>query len=136
MSLRAYECTVRGTCWHRVVHATTSGRAKAEYWRDVHEAWQDIPYTAITARCVGGPITDDRFRSVAEYRGVPFARIGMAVEVGGARGVIVGHNSSSNFNVHFEAGKYSGQILNCHPNWSIRYFGRDGQVLAEFGGAR
>jgi hypothetical protein len=133
--LRAFEVGVKGTDWTRTVHALTAGKAKADYLRDVSEPWPDVKFTDITCRCLGGPVTDDGFRKTATYRGVPFAKIGMRVEVGGDAGQIAGNNSSANFDVLFTAGKHKGLTLNCHPNWMFKYFGDNGEVLAEFGGA-
>ena len=132
MRLRAYQCGVRGMDWSRTVHAETAGKAKSEYFRDIRESWPEMPFTAVTAHCIGGPITDSRFLETAKYRGVAFARVGMAVEVDGSRGVIVGHNSSANFDVLFESGAFAGCTLNCHPNWRIRYFQPDGALIQEF----
>lgn len=127
--LRAYECSVRGTDWHRTVHAESAGKAKSEYWRDVTEPWPDVPFTAVTCRVIGGPVTSDAFRRTAEYRGVPFARVGMRVQAGEWHGVIVGNNDSANFDVLFEDGPFKGQKGNCHPNYQMRYFDRSGQEI-------
>lgn len=127
--LRAFECGVKGKDWKTVVHAMSSGKAKSEYQRDLHESWPEIPYTAITCRCLGRPVTSDDFKRTAEYRGVPFARVGMAVKVGEDDGVIVGNNGSANFDVLFTSGRYRGQVLNCHPHSRMRYFGADGTEI-------
>lgn len=131
-ALRAYECQIRGCDWTRTFHATSPGKAKAAYWREAREPFPDLPFTAIRIVSVGPPATSDDFRRTAEYRGVPFARIGMRVEVGGDAGVITGNNASANFNVLFHEGKHTGIELNCHPNWMIKYFDPNGTVLAEF----
>jgi len=69
----------------------------------------------------------------ARYRGVPFVRAGMAVEVDGQRGVIVGVNSSANWDVLFDAeSKWGNEVLNCHPNWEIAYLDEHGQVIKDF----
>ena len=132
-NLQAFECGVKGTDWTRVVHAMTRNKARYLYWRDVTEPWPDIPFTAISCRKAGPPQTDADFSKTAAYRGVPLAKIGMRVEVGADPGVIIGKNSSANFDVLFTGGKYKGQILNCHPNWMMKYFNDDGSVLYEFG---
>jgi hypothetical protein len=129
--LRAFECGVKGTDWTRIVHALSRGKAKYEYWHDVTEPWPDIPFTAITCRVLGPPQTDAGFIKTATYRGVPLARIGMRVEVDGEPGVIVGKNSSANFDVLFD-GKHKGGALNCHPNWMMKYFDADGKVIYDF----
>jgi len=132
--LQAFECGVKDTDWTRTVHAMTRNKARYLYWRDVREPWPDVPFTAITCRKLGRPQTDAGFLKTAAYRNVPLARIGMRVEVGGDSGLIVGKNSSANFDVLFTDGKHKGHILNCHPNWMMKYFAEDGNVLYEFRG--
>lgn len=113
----AFECNVKGTDWQQVVHARTAGKAKSEYLRHVRDAWPEVPYTAVTVRCLGVPRTDSEFARVAAYRGMPHVRIGDRVQVGDCCGAIVGHNRSANFDVLFDddAPKYAGQVLNVHP---------------------
>ena len=127
--IRCYECVVKGTEWHRQIHATSPGKAKREYWRDIHESWEDVPFTAIRVRVVGPPQTSDAFRRTAEYRGVPFARVGMAVKVGEWNGRIIGNNASANFDILFDDGPHAGLTLNCHPNWEMRFFAEDGSEV-------
>jgi hypothetical protein len=134
--LRAYECGVKGRNWNRTVHAMSPGKAKVEYWRDVREAWPDIPYTAITCRVVGEPQSSEEFQRTAQYRGVPFARVGMNVLVDDMPGVIVGPNASANFDVLFTGGKYNGQTLNCHPGHMMRFFDADGRSSRPAAGKR
>jgi hypothetical protein len=57
----------------------------------------------------------------------------MRVEVDGHRGILVGNNSSANFDVLLEDGPHRGLTLNCHPNWRVTYFDSDQTVLARFG---
>lgn len=120
--LRAYEITVVDTDWHQIVHARTASKAKYLYIRDVWESWPEVSFKHLRCRLVGAPQT-------AEYRGVPFARIGMRVRCGGDFGVIVDRNSSANFDVLFDR----GGIFNCHPNWMMKYFDESGKLIAEFG---
>lgn len=77
----------------------------------------------------------EKFRHTAEYRDVPFARIGMRVQFtdDDSEGIIVDSNSSANFNVLFMKGKHMGLTLNCHPNYKIRYLDENGAVIKEFG---
>lgn len=128
--LKAYEVSVVGTDWTQTVHETSAGRAKYKYLLDVREAWPDISFKHLRCRSIGKPRTDEGFAKTAGYRGVPFARIGMRVEVGGKPGVIVGKNDSSNFDVLFD----SGGTFNCHPNWAFKYFDDSGKLIAEFPG--
>ena len=116
MNVFAFEVSVKGTDWARVVNARTRGAAKADYHRDVAESWPDIPFTAIQCRKLGAPRSSEDFIRVATKRGLPAMRCGDRVRVGDATGVIVGHNSSANFDVLFDdGGRYAGQVLNVHP---------------------
>lgn len=115
-SLRAFECTVAGTDWATTVHHVSAGKAKAQYFRHVREAWQDTPYTAIRCRVLGAPRDSEAFRHTATSRGLPDAHIGQRVRVGDSEGWIVDRNDSANFNVLFYTGRYTGGTLNCHPH--------------------
>ena len=109
----AFECNVAGEQWQQIINARTPGQAKVEYWRDVRDAWPDVPYTAIRCRKVGPAQTSEDFARVAQNRGLPQARCGMRVDAGGRLGTIVGHNSSANFDVLFDDAKYP---LSVHPH--------------------
>jgi len=113
----AWEVSVKGTDWTQIVNARTSGQAKSDYYYTVRECW-DVPYTAMRCRKIGAPHTSEAFKRNAIYRGLPNVRCGQRVKVGSARGVIVGHNSSANFNVLFDldSPQYAGLTLNCHPD--------------------
>lgn len=130
MNIRAYECRVKGFDWSGTIHAESAAKAKYRYWRDVSEPWPDVKFTHIRCRLLGAPITDESFAKTAQYRGVPFAKIGMRVQVEGRSGVIVGKNSSANFEVLFDDGPHKGLTLNCHPNWRMKYFDQDGNEIA------
>jgi hypothetical protein len=116
--VRAFEVTVAGTEWTKVIYARSAGQAKVEYWRDVCDAWPGTPYTLMRARRRVQPPPDPEFQRCAEYRGLPHVRLLDRVTVkGGGRGVIVGHNGSANFDVLFDedSPEYRGQRLNVHP---------------------
>lgn len=129
-ALHAYGCRVRGCDHETVVNSTSIGRAKSEFLLDLDI--DGIAFIDIRARCLGPAVTTAGIKRVGEHRGVPFARAGMLVDVGGNRGRIVGHNSSGNFDVLFETGRWAGQVLNCHPLSEIVYLGDEGNVLADF----
>lgn len=114
----AFEVSVAGTNWSRIVNARTRGQAKRDYHTDVVDAWPGVPFTAMRARKVGPPHTSADFIRNACYRGVPDVRCGQRVQVGNGRGVIVGHNESANFDVLFDddSPEYAGQRLNVHPS--------------------
>lgn len=125
-------------CWVRdfepsihdgtILNAPTAGKAKAEYFRDIDCDW--LKYTDICCRKLGPVQNTNGFERIAEMRQVPFAKCGMKVSVGkSGNGVIVGSNSSANFDVYFTDGKYKGQILNCHPQSNMTFFDDDDKVI-------
>lgn len=115
----AFEVSVKGTDWTKIINARTAGKAKYQYWLDVTDAWPDVPITAMRARkySSGKPYTSSEFERNAKYRGMPKVKCGQRVKVGNSLGVIVGHNSSANFDVLFDddAPEYGGLRLNVHP---------------------
>ncbi len=119
MTIRAFEVSVIGTDWTKIINAATAGKAKYQYWLHVTDAWPDVPITAMRARLYnnGKPYTSPDFERNAAYRGMPEVKCGQRVKVGANEGVIVGHNSSANFDVLFDdnALKYPGMRLNVHP---------------------
>jgi len=134
--LKAFDCNVRGSEFPpTTIYHVTAGKAKYEFWMSVSESYPDIKYTDITA-CRGSDHPSfkvhQEFARTATYRGVPFAKIGMSVEVGGFKGEIAGKNSSANFNILFLEGPHRGLILNCHPNWRIKYYDSKGELIKEF----
>lgn len=137
---RLYECSVPGFICEGVEFSTTifaqsASKARYQCLLGLHDAgWDGINFQHIRVRSTSSvPARKlDAFAHTAKYRGLPFARIGMKVEVGGHPGVIVGPNDSANFDVFFTGGPFAGSTLNCHPNWSIRYFDESGKLLASF----
>ena len=101
--------------WAKTINARSAGKAKSEYHADVNECC-DVPFTKIRCRKIGVPQTSDDFLRLCKYRGVQ-VRCGDRVKVGDGLGVIVGHNSSANFNVLFDddSPEYAGLTLNVHP---------------------
>ena len=117
LRVRAYECKVKYFDWRTTVHAETASKARYRYWLHVREPYPDVRLIDIEVLSCGPPVTDDKFRRIAEYRGVPFAHVGMRVIACGKPGVLVGANDSSNFDVLFEG----GVVGNCHPNYQMEY---------------
>jgi hypothetical protein len=113
----AFDVWVDGTDWHKVINERTAGRAKADYWRDVTDAWADVPYTAMRARKLGLPRSTPNASRVATYRNRPELKCGVRVTAEGGTGVIVDGNGSANFDVLFDddSPRYAGLRLNCHP---------------------
>lgn len=110
----AFEVRVAGKDWAVIINARSSGQAKFLFWR---ENSPDFSFTEIRVRKLGAPQTPESFIHTAKYRGLPDARCGQRVRVGDATGVIVGSNSSANFDVLFDTDspRYAGLRLNVHP---------------------
>jgi hypothetical protein len=113
--IRCYEVNVKGQNWSTTINASTAGKAKYRYLLDVQESWQGVTFKDLTCRVVGRPQSSERFINNAKYRSLPDARCGDRVRVGDSMGYIVGHNSSANFDIEFDSGKYAGLVLNVHP---------------------
>ncbi len=114
----AYEVSVKGTDWSRIVNATTPGQAKRTYHLDVIDAWPDVPYVAMRCRKIGPPHTSSEFIRNANYRQIPQVRCGDRIMLGLAHGTVVGHNSSANLDILFDddSPQYAGLRLNVHPS--------------------
>lgn len=110
----AFEVRVAGENGAVIINAHSHVQAKTLFWR---ENSPDFPFTAIRVKKLGAPQTPESFLHTARYRGLPDARCGQRVRVGDATGVIVGSNSSANFNVLFDTDspRYAGLRLNVHP---------------------
>jgi len=113
----SFEVSVVGTDWSRVINAHSRGKAKYEYWWDAQDWYPNLSFTALRCRKLGAAQTPDGFKRTAAYRGMPDVRCGQRVQVGDGLGVIVGHNSSANFDVLFDedSPEYAGLKLNVHP---------------------
>lgn len=124
----AFELGIVGQAPTRVMNARSSGKAKYLYLLDVRDYWPDVTFMDLFARRIGPPVTSEAFKRTAAYRGLPELRCGQAVEVkigrepGVARGVIVGHNESANFEVLFDddSPHFAGLTLNVHPGDFVR----------------
>ena len=128
-AVRAYECRAGQENWSKTIHAINAGKARYQFLIDLRDAGWDVSFKDIKVKSCGCPRTSDDFMRTARRRNVQFARIGMRVSVDGERGLIVGVNSSDNFDVFFESGRFSGQTLNCHPNWRMEYFDANGNEI-------
>jgi len=115
------------------INALSAGKAKSAYHADIKDSYPNLPYTAIKSRKEGLASTSAEFKSMAEYRNIPFAKCGMAVRFqNGATGLIAGHNASANLDVLFTSGEHTGLILNCHPHHQIEYLTNKGEVIKSF----
>lgn len=76
---------------------------------------------------------DQFISSMIQSRGIEFANIGMRVEIDGKIGTIKGFNIRANLDVVFDSNlKSTNKPRNCHPTWNIKYFDKDGNVIAHF----
>ena len=102
----------------QTINARSAGKAKYEYLRSLQETWPGYTFFDLRVRKLGSPRSSEQFIRNAKYRGVPEARCGQRVSVGEGHGVIVGHNSSANFDVLFDddSPRYPGETLNVHPD--------------------
>lgn len=115
--LFAFACKLPWSEHETIINAMSAGQAKYSFLLDVRDPWPDTKYTDIRCRKVGSPHTSERFIANAKYRGMPNVRCGDRVRVGRhGEGLIVGHNSSANFDVLFTSGPWNGQTLNVHPS--------------------
>lgn len=120
----AAETVYAFACWHKcrdeskadMVNATTRSKARYKYWLDIREPRPDVSIMDIKVRKVGPAHSSAQFIHNAKYRGMPDVRCGQRVRTNGCEGVIVGHNSSANFDVLFQSGKFAGATLNVHPS--------------------
>lgn len=114
----AWECSVKGAGWSRTINHFTAGKARYEYLIDVRESYPDVTFADISVRKVGAAQTTEAFKRTARYRGLPDLQCGQRVTVGQARGTVVGHNDSANFDVLFDADspEFAGLTLNVHPS--------------------
>ena len=103
-----------------IINALSPGKARYEYLLEARDSWPDMKFADIKVRKVGVAHSSEAFKRNAAYRGMPDIRCGEEVSVHGARGVIVGHNDSANFDVLFLDGAWEGATLNVHPSEVVR----------------
>jgi hypothetical protein len=118
MSVYAFECFPADRPeWATTINAASAGKAKTEYFHDLHEAWDCYRFTDVRCRKIGAPHTSDQFKRTAAYRGLPGLRCGARVKVGQSLGTVVGSNCSANFDVLFDADapRNAGMTLAVHP---------------------
>lgn len=117
-SVFCFEVGIVGREYSSTFNASSRGKAKMEYIRELDGCFPDLNFTQVRARKVGGPRTSEQFKRMAAYRGLPNVKCGDRVRVGVCAGTIVGHNASANFNVLFDADspKHPGMTLNVHPD--------------------
>lgn len=128
-AFRSFVIAYRGETYDKIITASSAGRAKYQALLDMRDVNPDARITEFSAHVCARIHHPENFRSsIHRHRGLPLVRIGMRVEVGGKPGVIVGSNSSANLDVEFTC----GEVLNCHPQWMIRYIDDQGATVYDF----
>ncbi len=129
--LRRFECSLGRDHWESY-NATSRGKAKSQYMRDIADCVDKDAYKHIRCRVVGQVYTSDDFKRMAKSRGIEFAYCGMLVKIENDHGVIVGHNDSMNLNVLMTSGRFKGRVDNCHPHYKTTYYDRAGNIIKSF----
>lgn len=129
--MNSYLCSIKG--WSesgQTFNAISPGQAKSEYWRMLDG---DYSYLRIRCKKIGGMHTSEGFIRNAEYRQIHFAYCGMKVIFkDGSEGIIVGHNSSANLDIHITSGRNKGSTGNYHPHHEIAYLDKKGEIIKSF----
>lgn len=117
-TVRAYECRLPllDEDYLLVVHATSASKARAECVRQLRAGGAAAGFPDVRVRSMGAPVTSERLRRVASYRGRPELVAGVRVLAAGNRGTVVDADDSCNFVVLFDAGtRHAGRLLPVHP---------------------
>lgn len=120
--------------------AATRGKAKYDFFRE-HELGDLMSFGGFvcSAKCrllhkfsVQDLFTQniEDFERMKAYRNIPFAFLGMRVEVNGKPGRIIGYTHGFNLMVCFDGQAYGS---NCHPHYRVKYFDNHGNLLKEYG---
>lgn len=123
-----YEICIRGYDWPMTIIGDTPGKAKYNAYLEHCEVFENfqqfIRYISSCRRLWKFQPRDlfsrdiDGFETVCQYRGIPFAKIGMEVTVDGRHGVICGANSAANLDVCFDGDTF---VTNCHPGYKMEF---------------
>ena len=140
--IKTYECRIEGyfkdgTDLVSNHIATSNSAARYMFWQEHAELLHPYRecFQVIKVRSLGVMQPSHYFKNkddfirVCEMRGIPFADLGMSVDVNGKNGRLVGVNCSANIDVLFEG---TGHILNCHPTWETTFYDDKGSVVMNF----
>ncbi len=112
----AFEIEVKGSGWPpRIVNAHTAGKARYAYLLDVADSYPEMTFKHLRCRKVGivRAVDPEGFARFLRLRGLTGWAVGDRCLATGLPGVIVGHNSSLNFDVLFDFGTVVGNV---HPS--------------------
>jgi len=137
--LKSYECWIERGDGNKFVTThigTSASQARYQFYieLDCSESYSRM-FRLIRSKCIGTMKIEnhfgnpDTFERMINSRNIPFARLGMVIDVDGKKGWIVGSNSSMNLDVIFEGTTYSS---NCHPTWQTTYYNSDGTIVKNF----
>lgn len=106
---------------------------------DVYETFQDFLRAVLSIRLIHKFKPSDLFGDIESfermknYRDIPFAFMGMKVNLKSHRGlmngIIVGANDSLNLDICFEGTCYKE---NCHPHYNLIYLDNQGKIIKEY----
>ena len=116
--LRSFACSrAKYPAWG-VSHYNTlsASAAKVRHFHALRESFPEARFTDLRVRQAGPAHSSEEFIRCALRRGLPTLRCGDVVVSGGARGLVVGHNSSANFDILFLEGPHARLTLNVHPS--------------------
>ncbi len=140
--LRRYECYIPnyfeyGHDLSYEVISESHSKARYQFYRKISECVTSYAavFKFIKVKSLGKAakpyILGDKtkFTTVCMQRGIDFAHQGMTIDVAGQKGVIIGGNDSSNFDVYLHDDK---QIHNVHPTWETTYYDKEMKIVKEF----
>ncbi|PHE92487.1 MFS transporter [Bacillus pseudomycoides] len=120
-----------------IIVASTEKKAKYEYFQNLKHKFVTMNVHEFTkfVRCENLGLADinpslreeEQFKRMCKKRRIPFAYIGMKVQVLGRMGKIIG-NCKSNLLVVFDGGM---EIYNCDPRFEIAYFNKSGRIIKD-----
>ncbi|CAM4390605.1 hypothetical protein BAMA_15525 [Bacillus manliponensis] len=121
-----------------ILTADSEERAKQMYYQKFSEGQFEMPYQEFVKfiQCkylehvdITQVFSKEKlFQKMCEQRKIPFAYMGMRVEVTGRMGTIVG-SWKKNLYVVFDG---NPDKFNCNPWWEIAYFDEDGNVVRDY----
>lgn len=69
------------------------------------------------------------FDYLKAYRGMPWIKRGMPVDMNGKRGVVTRSAPGGGLRIRFDGEKRSKP---CHPHWQMTYYNKDGSVRHDY----
>lgn len=116
--------------------AKTASQARYSFYlkMDFDEPYKKL-FKYIRVKTIGKTRVSDffgdkeQFKGVCEKRGIQFCYQGMAIDIDGQKGIVVGANNHCNLEVVMEGTIYA---QNCHPYWMATYYDKDMNIVKDF----